>query len=296
MKILQLMRPAHWMKNVFVFAGLIFGRQLSGSSAEVLQATGLAMWAFLCFCLASSGVYIMNDIVDRRADQLHPVKGKRPIAAGQVSIKKGFVCAVLCVLSALGGALMCGYVFVGVVGAYVLLMVFYSLVLRHIMILDVMVIALGFCLRAIAGAVAVDVFISPWLMICTFTLCLFMGFGKRRSELVQLGQDADAHRQTLAGYSPVLLDHMLNVSSGVAVVCFLLYAMDMRTYELFKTDTLVYTTPMVLFCIFRFSALVQQGKYPGPVDIMLHDIPFQISFLIWIAACIMIIYKPFFAS
>jgi len=152
------------------------------------------------------------------------------------------------------------------------------------------VISIGFCLRAIAGAEAVGVFISPWLVVCTFALCLFLAFSKRRSELAQLGEDGESFRKALAGYNPELLAHMVDVTSGLAVVCFLLYAMDDRTLRLFGTNNLVYTTPLVLYCIFRFSALMQKGAYSEPVQLILTDWPFQIGLVLWVLACVGIIY------
>ena len=169
-------------------------------------------------------------------------------------------------------------------------MVCYSLGLKHVMILDCAIIALGFCLRAVAGAVVIDVFISPWLVICTFALTLFLAFSKRRGEIAQLQANSEAFRKTLGEYTPELLAHMLDVSSVLAVVCFLLYAMDSGTSELFGTNNLVYTSPVVLYCIFRFSALTQKGLYSDPVKLILRDRPFQIGLVVWAVLCVGIIY------
>ncbi len=172
-------------------------------------------------------------------------------------------------------------------------MILYSLLLKRIMILDCVVISIGFCLRAVAGVVVLqseDVFISPWLIICTFALCLFLAFSKRRSEIAQLRQDSESFRKTLAGYTPELLAHMLDVTSGLAVICFLLYAMDDRTLRIFGSNNLVYTTPLVLYCIFRYSALIQTGKFRDPVQLILSDLPFQVGFVLWVLSCIAIIY------
>ena len=158
------------------------------------------------------------------------------------------------------------------------------------MILDCVTISVGFCLRAVAGAIVVGVFISPWLIICTFALCLFLAFSKRRSEIAQLGENSEAFRETLGEYTPELLAHMLDVTSGLAIVCFLLYATDERTLRIFGSNDLVYTTPIVLYCIFRFSALIQKGKYSGPVGLILKDRPFQAGLVIWVLSCIWIIY------
>ncbi|MCP4608687.1 MAG: decaprenyl-phosphate phosphoribosyltransferase [Planctomycetes bacterium] len=285
MKFLQIMRPLHWTKNMFVFAGLIFGHKLN----EPL-ALGRAIGGFVSFCLAASAVYILNDIIDRQRDCLHPEKCKRPIASGRVTIGLAVVVAVLCAATAIIAAFLLGRAFAAIILIYIVLMVFYSLLLRRIMILDCVVIATGFCLRAVAGAVVVDVFISPWLIICTFALCLFLAFGKRRGEIALLQQDGESFRNTLTGYTTELLAHMINVTSGLAVVCFLLYAMDDRTLQAFGNNHLVYTTPLVLYCIFRFSSLIQTGKYLGPVEFILHDLPFQIGFIVWIIASVVIVY------
>ncbi len=289
-KYLQIMRPVHWTKNIFVFAGLIFGKKLAGPMDEVLASLGAALGAFACFCLAASATYIFNDIQDRQADRMHPTKRERPIAAGRVNVRSAALIAAICVAAAVLGAFAVSRDLAIIVAGYIVLMMFYSLGLKNAMILDCIAIAIGFCLRAIAGAVAVGVFISPWLIICTFALCLFLAFGKRRSEIAQLQDNSEAFRKTLAGYTPELLAHMLDVTSGLAVVCFLLYAMDERTRALFGTNNLVYTTPFVLYCIFRFSALIQKGKYAGPVELIVHDRPFQLGLLGWLVACVAVIY------
>ena len=290
MKYLQIMRPLHWTKNVFVFAALIFGKKLIGPADEVLAAVVSAFGGFFCFCLAASAIYIFNDIIDRDVDRLHPEKSKRPIASGTVTAGTAQAVSVLCALAAILGSYLLGSKFVIIILIYVGLMILYSLLLKRMMILDCITISVGFCLRAIAGAVVVGVFISPWLIICTFALCLFLAFSKRRSEISLLREDSESFRKTLAGYTPELLAHMLDVTSGLAVVCFLLYAMDKRTLDIFGTNNLVYTTPLVLYCVFRFSALIQKCIYTGPEQLILKDRPFQIGSALWVLACIGIIY------
>ncbi|MFH1716801.1 MAG: decaprenyl-phosphate phosphoribosyltransferase [Planctomycetota bacterium] len=289
MKFVQIMRLRDWIKNIFVLAALVFGQQLA-----VPSAVGRAVAAFFCFCLAASAVYIFNDIIDRETDRLHPDKCKRPIAAGAVSIGPAIVILVVCAVAALVGAVLLAVDFAVVIFVYIVLMIFYSLLFKEMMILDCVVISIGFCLRAIAGAVVVGVSISSWLLICTFALCLFVAFSKRRSEIAQLREDSESFRKTLAGYTPELLAHMLNVTSGLAIVCFLLYATDEMTVARFGTVNLVYTTPLVLYCVFRFSALIQKGKFPGPVELILADLPFQIGFVLWALLCIFIIYAESF--
>ena len=293
MKFLQIMRPLHWTKNVFVFAALIFGKQLIGPFDEVFSAVVSAFGGFFCFSLAASAIYIFNDIIDRETDSLHPEKSQRPIAAGTITVGSAEAISVLCAVAAILGSYLLGSKFVIIILIYIGLMVLYSLLLKRMMILDCVTISIGFCLRAIAGVVVLkdpEVFISPWLIICTFAVCLFLAFSKRRSEIAQLGENSESFRKTLAGYTPELLAHMLDVTSGLAIVCFLLYAMDQRTLEIFGTNNLVYTTPMVLYCVFRFSALIQKGKYSGPVKLILSDRPYQIGFVLWVLPFICIIY------
>lgn len=290
MELLRILRPIHWVKNVFVLAALVFSRQLAGPFDEVLWAVVRAFGAFFCFCFASSAVYIINDIMDRRTDSIHPERRNRPIAASRVTVSAASAVAAGCVLLALLGSLLLSQALAAIVLAYVLLMVFYSLGLKRVMILDCVMIAVGFCLRAVAGAVVIDVFISPWLVICTFALTLFLAFSKRRGEIAQLQENSEAFRKTLGAYTPELLAHMLDVSSVLAVICFLMYAMDFRTRQLFGSNDLVYTTPVVLYCIFRFSALTQKGSYSDPVRLIVHDRPFQIGFVLWVVLCFGVIY------
>jgi len=287
---LLILRPSHWSKNFFVFAGLVFGGKLFGPIDEVLLSIGRAIGGFFCFCLAASAIYIFNDIIDRRMDGLHPDKCKRPIAAGSVSISSAAVVSALCAAAAIIGSFVLARSFATVILAYIMLMILYSLLFKRMMILDCVIISIGFCLRAIAGAVVEGVFISPWLIICTFALCLFLAFSKRRGEIILLGENSESFRRTLAGYTPELLAHMLDVTSGLAVVCFLLYAMDDRTLRIFGTNNLVYTTPLVLYCIFRFSLLIQQGSFSDPLQLMYKDLPFQIGLVLWVLSCIGIIY------
>ena len=288
----RLLRPSHWTKNVFVLAALVFGGKLFGPWETVRPAIGRSLWTFVAFCLASSAMYILNGLIDAAADRTHPRKSHRPLAAGQIERSNAVGLLGACVGLSLG---ICGLVLGGqvliTVFAYMVLLSLYSFGLKKVLILDGIIIATGFCLRAVAGAVALEVTISPWLIICTFALCLFLAFSKRRSEIALLGRDATAFRQTLGAYSPELLAHLLNVTSGLAVVCFLLYAMDERTYALFGNHYLVYTTPMVLFCVFRFSALSQQGQYSGPVELIWRDRPFQIGAVLWALACYGIVYQ-----
>ncbi|MHC4742549.1 MAG: decaprenyl-phosphate phosphoribosyltransferase [Planctomycetota bacterium] len=289
MRLIRIMRPSHWTKNVFVFAALIFGQRLAGTADEILAALCGAVGAFICFCLASSAIYIFNDITDRNVDRMHPQKRHRPIASGAVTVQSAAIMSLVCGAGAIAGAYALDGRFAKIIIAYLVLMVLYSLLLKRAMIVDCVIISIGFCLRAVAGAVVVNVSISPWLIICTFALCLFLAFGKRRSEIAQLGENSEQFRRTLGGYSLELLGHMLDVTSCLAIVCFLLYATDERTVAIF-TNKLIYTTPVVLYCVFRFSAMVQTGRFSGPVELIRHDVPFQIGAVVWCILCIAIVY------
>ncbi len=290
MELFRLLRPVHWIKNVFVFAALVFSRRLFGPLDQACVTLGRVIGAFFCFSLAASAMYVLNDLVDRKADSVHPERRGRPLAAGRVSVNAAVIAGFGCAVLALGGSLLLSRALALIILAYLTLIGLYSLGLKRVMILDCVIIAVGFCLRAIAGAVVIDVFISPWLVICTFALCLFLAFSKRRGEIAQLQENSEAFRKTLGEYTRELLVHMVDVTSVLAVICFLMYAMADQTKELFGTNNLVYTTPLVLYCIFRFSALTQKGVYSDPVRLIFHDRPFQVGMFLWAALCVWIIY------
>jgi 4-hydroxybenzoate polyprenyltransferase len=287
---LQLMRPGQWTKNLFLFAGLVFGRLL-GDWRSVL----VVVLAFFGFCLLSSAVYVFNDIHDRKEDRLHPTKKTRPVASGQVSVPAATAFAAVLLALGLSGAFLLDGGFLAIAVLYVLLQMAYTLWLKHATVLDVIALGLGFVLRAVAGAVVLHVAISPWLVVCTFTLCLFLGFSKRRCELNSLaetpGSGAARHRRTLAEYTPELLNHMTTLTAGIAVVSFMLYAMDKRTLDVFGTNYLLYTLPMVVYAIFRFALLVEHGRVDGPTAVVLRDRPFQAAIVLWGIAVLAIIYR-----
>ncbi len=282
----RLIRPNQWVKNVFVFPALVFARR---TDPQALLAAGLA---FVAFCLLSSGTYALNDVLDREEDRLHPKKRMRPVASGRISVAAALLAAIGFTLAGLAVA---AYVHraVAVTGlAYVLLMLGYNLVLKHKVIVDVITIAIGFLLRAIAGGLAVQVAISPWLLVCTFTLCLFLGFGKRQCELAafQSSKEAANHRATLMHYSPHLLSHLLTTSAGIAIVTFLVYTLDPQTQARFHSNLLVYTTPLVFYGVFRYTMLVQAGRTSGPNEVLLNDKPFLLTVILWVVAAVVIVY------
>ena len=287
MPYLRLLRPGQWIKNLFLFAGLVFGRELLHGPRVVEALLG-----FACFCLVSSGVYVLNDIRDREDDRRHPVKRQRPLAAGQVSVgvAAGYALALLVVWLGVAMALDRGFFLAA--GVYVVLQFLYTHWLKHVVVLDVILIGTGFVLRAVAGAVLAHVAISPWLVLCTFTLCLFMGFSKRRCELNALTNDSPGrHRRTLTEYTPELLNHMTTLTAGIAVVSFMLYATDKRTLDVFGTNYLLYTLPLVVYAIFRFALLVEHGRVDGPTAVVLRDRPFQAAIVLWGGAALLIVYR-----
>ncbi len=290
MPYLQLLRPEQWIKNLFLFAGLVFGQKLAD-----WPSVRAVLLGFACFCLVSSGVYVLNDIYDRAEDRLHPRKRNRPVASGQISAGQAGVFAVVLLIVGLAGGLGLDYGFLAVAAIYVLLQGAYTLWLKHVVLLDVIVIGVGFVLRAVAGTVLAHVEISHWLVLCTFTLCLFLGFSKRRCELNAMagsgGTDAAGHRKTLALYTPDLLNHMTTLTAGIAVVSFMLYATDARTLKVFGTNYLVYTLPLVVYAIFRFALLVEHGRVDGPTAVVLRDRPFQAAIVLWAAAVLLIVYR-----
>lgn len=294
MPYLRLLRPTQWIKNLFVFAGLVFGGKLLDGHSFLTS-----LLAFGCMCLVSSAVYVINDIHDRDEDKLHPRKRQRPIASGLVSVPAAVTLAVILLLVGLGGSWELHRRFGLIVGAYFVLQLFYTFGFKHAVILDVIAIGLGFVLRAVAGVVVLDVDLSRWLVLCTFTLCLFMGFSKRRCELNALAENgskaAVKHRKTLAIYTPDLLNHMTTLTAGVAIVSFMLYTIDARTITVFGdfgAKVLLYTLPIVVYAIFRFAVLVEHGQVDGPTEVVTRDRPFQISLLLWVLAVLLIVYCP----
>ena len=283
---ITLARPSHWIKNVIVFAPIVFGLRMADPGAWIKCAL-----AAISFCLACSAAYIVNDLRDRENDRRHPEKSKRPLACGAVSMKAAVWEAVILVLLSWVVALTVNGVVALLVTAYMLMQHGYTFFLKQKMLLDVICIACGFVLRAVTGATAIGVEVSPWLIICTFAVCLFMGFCKRRTELATLDASGDAgqHRKTLIRYSPELLTHLITLSAGIAVVTYLLYASNPRTEQHLGTVYLIYTLPLVVYAVFRFAMLSIEARYADPTELILHDRPFQLVVIVWSAAAVSIV-------
>ena len=283
---IRLARPGHWVKNVIVLFPVVFAMR-----AEDASAWRNAALATLAFCLVSSAVYIFNDICDRSADRLHPRKKNRPLASEQIGVTSAAVEALCLLTGAVLVAICVNRILPAVLLVYLLLQLGYGTFLKHKVIVDVICIALGFVLRAVAGAVAINEEVSAWLFVCTFTLCMFMGFCKRCNEMATLGEPSQAakHRKALAAYTSELLTHLITLSAGIAIVAFLLYASNERTIENFGTNYLVYTLPIVIYSITRFAMLSMKGVYADPTDLFLNDRPFQLTVVTWFAAVVLII-------
>ena len=285
MPLLKSLRPAQWTKNFFVFAGIIF-------SLKFFQFPLLVnvSYAFGIFCALSSAIYLINDLRDIEGDRQHPTKKFRPIASGQVALPVAVGLASVLLVLGLAAALLLNAAFALVAFIYVALMVSYSFFLRDIVILDVFSIAAGFVLRAVAGVVVINVELSPWLIICTILLSLFIGFGKRRHELVTLAE-AGAHRKILDEYSPQLLDQLISVAAGSTVMAYALYTLWPETIAKFGTNKLVYSVPFVLYGIFRYLYLIYKKEQGGrPEKILLTDLPLMIDLALWILALMLIVY------
>ena len=283
--VLASLRPQQWFKNLFLFAGLVFGQQL------FTPAVWTAVAAFFVFCGLSGAVYLLNDVADRDKDRLHPDKRFRPIAAGRLAPAHAVAAAVLLIVAGLAAAAWLSRPFALAGVAYVGLLTAYSAWLKHLVIIDVLVVALGFVLRAVAGAVAVGVVISGWLLICTILLALFLALGKRRHEVLTLEAGAARHRPILAEYSAGLLDQMIAVVTASTVTAYALYTMSPETVAKFQTTLLPVTLPFVLYGIFRYLYLLYCRQLGGnPSEIVLRDRALLVNTLLWLGSVVVIIY------
>lgn len=280
------MRPREWVKNVFVLAALVFTKRIFDPS-DLLQG-GLA---FACFCLISGAAYLFNDIRDRENDRQHPLKRHRPIASGALRVSVAALAAVLLALIALIGGFYVHPHFGIVLLIYAVLNIAYTLYLKHIVILDVMIIAAGFLLRAIGGAVAIQVAISSWFILCTMLLALFLGFAKRRHELALLEGEASTHRRILAEYSPQFLDQIIAIVTAGALVSYALYTMSPEVIEKLGTKYLNLTIPFVIYGMLRYLYLIYKKDGGGnPTSTVLGDIPLLIACALWLLTLGLILY------
>ena len=287
---IKLVRVPQWIKNFFVFVPLLFSQHIFDKTYYLP-----ALSAFLMFCLVSSIVYIFNDIVDIEADRAHPTKKNRPLPAGLISIQNAVITII--VFAALLGLFLpsLNTKFRIFLLSYFLLNIFYTFIFKHIVLLDVFSLAAGFMLRVMAGAYVISVEVSSWLILTTMFISLFLGVMKRRSELVLINEEPNKNtRKVLASYSLNFTDQMSTIAAAGVIICYALYTVSERTTKIFNTDNMIYTTPFVVFGIFRYMFLVYMNKKgENTVDIMLTDIPMIINVVLYFLAIILIIYRFF---
>ena len=284
---IRLVRPKQWLKNFFVFAPLIFAKDLFVGGLFLL-----ACKAFLGFCLTASTIYVINDIADQDADRMHPEKRNRPLAAG--TLKKGHafgLIAFLLVLDVAAVANMPLYFQLAVAG-YFLLNIGYSIKLKELVLLDVFVIAAGFMLRVLGGAFAIGVKVSSWLVLCSMFISLFLGFAKRRGELVQAQASGNlAERKVLLVYRIDFIDQLLTITAAGTVISYALYSVAPRTIEIFGTEKLIYSTVFVLYGVFRYIYLIHTTPtIENPTNAITSDLPIVLTGVCWITFCVLLIY------
>jgi len=281
------MRPQQWIKNLFVIAPLIFARELFLAEPDLL-----ALRAFVAFCLTASAVYIVNDIIDLEADRAHPRKRNRPLPSGTISLPAAL--ALLGVLIAADVLLIWGMTdqFILIVATYFFMNLAYSFKLKEVFLLDVFIIAAGFMLRVLGGAYAISVQVSSWIILCTLFISLFLGFAKRRGEIVVMqSMGAAPERKVLHHYRVEVIDQMLTVTAAGTVIAYALYSVAPRTVEIFGTDKLIYTTIFVMYGIFRYMYLIHTTEsVENPSAVVTTDYPIIINVVLWITTCVLLIY------
>lgn len=283
--LLKTMRPKQWAKNVFVLAALVFDLKLTDTNAVLRSLAGFAL-----FCLLSSTVYIINDIMDVQADRKHPTKCKRPIASGKLPIRVALIAAVIILIGTLVASYFLSINFFIVAGLYFLINLAYSLWLKHIPLVDVLILASGFVLRVAAGVTLIEVQrFSPWLYVCTTLLALFMGFGKRRGELIQLAGSSGNTRKVLEGYTIPFLDQLILIASTTTIIAYALYTFLAENAP--PNHTMMLTIPFVVYAIFRYLYLIHVKNEGGaPDELVLVDRPLQISFILWGLSVLLVFY------
>ena len=286
-KYVKLLRVDQWVKNLFVFTPLIFSQHLLDAVFVSKSVT-----AFIAFCIASSIIYVINDIADVNVDKLHPNKKLRPIASGEISISRALVLASVLLLLVLFISLDLSKSFLAVITFYLVIQVAYSLFLKKVVILDLFTIASGFMLRVFAGAFAIDVVISHWIIITTLFLSLFLAASKRRSELMLVQSlQIQTTRRVLGEYSIDLLNAILFITATGMSISYALYTMAEKTIQVFHSENLIFSTVFVLFGIFRYLYLVmvlQEGENPS--KLMISDKPTLFNLILWFVYCIFVIY------
>ena len=291
----EIMRPHQWVKNVFVFAGFIFAGRLRLPPGYMLPDLLGVISAFAIFCFLSSAVYIINDILDLERDKAHPEKQYRPLPSGRMSVKEAWVLAVELAAGSLLAAGLLSWVrgaplFGAACGAYFALMVAYSLLLRNIAIVDVLVIAVGFVLRVVAGCWVLPVEASPWLVVCTLLLALFMALCKRRHELLALGDDAARFRGVLPEYSPGSLDQMISIAGAATLIAYSLYTFTAPHVAALGKESplLMVTIPFVAFGLFRYLQLCYRTDVAANPEAIFADRPMLVNLALWVVIVLLL--------
>jgi len=276
------MRPWQWYKNLILFAGIVFSMNLMD-----LELWFTAISAFVLFCILSGSEYIINDIIDLKKDRVHPVKRNRPIASGELKIPPALLFAVLLIVCAGVGSWLINIRFFAVSIIYFFLIILYSLIFKYIIVVDVLIVSISFVIRAVAGCVAIDVFISPWLIICTFLLALFLALGKRQHELMLLGDEAKNHRKILGGYTTRMLDQMVSITTGALITSYSMYTFLVNDYYM------MFTIPFVVYGIFRYLFLIHVRNVGGEPEMLFKDKGMLVCMLLWGVLVVGVLYGVF---
>jgi len=284
---IRLIRPQQWIKNAFVLTPLLFSGKFLDLTADL--RAGLA---FISFCFLASAVYAWNDILDREGDRQHPTKKMRPVAAGRIGVSAAAWSGVILAAVGLAGCALLGQPVLVVAVAYLGLNVLYSFRLKHVVVLDVFCVAGFFVLRLLAGARAVAVVPSIWLLLCGGLLALYLGFAKRRHEIVLLGSGSSQHRTVLADYSPAFLDQMSGVLLSVTIVAYIMYTLSPEKLAEIGSYRLTYSAGFVLYGVFRYLFLVHQREGGNPNDVLFTDRALLASVVLWFLYCFWVIYSP----
>jgi len=281
------MRPKQWIKNCFIFLPLLFSKKILYLNDNIN-----ALIAFAVFCMFSGAVYLLNDTIDCEKDKLHHKKCHRPIPSGKLSVKSAWSGIYFIILTGSLIALSISKVLLITVSVYFFMNIAYSLNLKKLVILDVICIAVGFTLRVLAGAAAISVAPSHWLLMCAFLISLFLGFCKRRAEIITLSSKANEHREVLEHYTVAFLDQMIVISTSATIMSYALYTMSSETVKKFNTENLIYTVPFVIYGIFRYLYLVHKKAGGGsPTEAVLTDMPIILCVISWAAISGMIIFQ-----
>ncbi len=287
--VIKSMRLRQWVKNMFIFMPFIFGGKIFNANSFLFS-----VFAFIVFCLASSGIYLLNDIKDIATDRFHPGKKNRPIASGRLNTKTAFISSVFFIVLSLSCAFAINRTLMIITLIYIVAHIIYNYWLKQKVIIDIMIIALGFELRILAGCAVTSIVPSIWLQLCVFLLALFLGFLKRKNEKISLDIDAEKHRNVLSDYNLGLLDQLITISATLCIVFYGFYSVSADLTKRLGNNYMAYTIPFVIYGIFRYLFVVTKNSSGGdPGEILITDTPLIITILMWISVSILLIYNHF---